>query len=304
MQLSTRNEVSYGKPEGNRPVLHDENESLNPLTFRLNDEFSVRLYPDTRPHCLETATLQKGLVLMRRGEELVEEGMGFGAPVAIYRDEPYFSSTAKCSFLEDGDDKALVKSFVMDTVSRKRIGEAAYFNGGMYTVLHRVFHPIYVLNMPLTPVFNKLLESATAFGVNTEFVKVKPRGAVNVKYTLHSDAITLEASFNQLEKKGCEQIVLLNEQGAAFFRRYSDSNGQTLRDGEIGAWNLVGADQAELSNSEGTLSFSLKNTRKATLFRGREKIRDRYSWVGLSYSLPSTSRFFKYKVLLKTGSLS
>lgn len=285
------------------PNIQPQKAATEPLTLRLNDELSVRLYPDTRPHCLETALLQKGLILMHGSEELVEEGMGFGAPVAIYRDEPYFSSTAKCSFLEDGDDKALVKSFVMDTVSRKRIGEAAYFNGGLYTILHRVFHPIYVLNMPIAPVFNKLLESATIFDVNTDFVRVKPRGTINVKYTLDSNAVTVEASFDQLEKTGCKQIVLLNEQGANFFRRYSDSNGQILRDGEVGAWTLVGADQAELSNAEGTLSFSLKNTRKATLFRGREKIRDRYSWVGLSYSLPSTSRFFKYKVLLKTGSL-
>jgi hypothetical protein len=249
---------------------------------------------------METASLQKGLVLLYDGNELIEEGMGFGVPVLICRDEPYFSSTARCLVSHDCQNTTFVKSFVMDTISRKRIGGDAYFNGGLYSLFHRIFHALYTLNLPLTPVFNGFIASAAIIGVSTEFVRVKPRGVVSVKYTFNADALWVEASFNGLEKSGCKQIVMLNEQGANFFRRYSDSNGKTFVDAEIGAWSPVKAFEATLSDTEGALGFSLKNQRNAVLFRGREAIPARYSWVGLSYSLRPSGSTFKYAVRLKT----
>ena len=276
-----------------------QNTHPEPLTLRVNDYVSLRLYRDTRPHCLETASLQKGLVLMRNSEEMVEEGMGFGAPVAIYRDEPYFSSTSQCSIREGTYGKTLLKTFVMDTVSRKKIGKAAYFNGGLYSLFHRIFHAFYTLNLPLTPVFNRFIASATIIGVSTEFVRVKPRGRVNIEYALQADSVLVEASFARLEKVGCDQIMLLNEQGAGFFTKYSDSNGQAFVGAKIGAWVPVNADQAALSDIGGKLGFSLKKLQNAVLFRGREAIRGRYSWVGLSYSLRPSNAAFKYTIKLK-----
>jgi hypothetical protein len=248
---------------------------------------------------LETATLQKGLILVQNGVELIEEGMGFGAPVALYTDEPYFSSTAQCEDLGEGNRRTLVKSFVMDTVSRKKIGEAAYFNGGLYSVFHRVFRTFYTSNPALTPVFNRFIASASIIDVSTEFVKVKPRGIVNVKYTLQADSVVVEVSFDRLKTLGCEQVVLLNEQGAGFFKKYSDSNGQVLEDAEIGAWLPVNADEAALIDVGRTLGFSLKNHRNAVLLRGREAIRGHYSWVGLSYSLRPLNTTFKYTIKVR-----
>ena len=111
--------------------------SPQPITVNLNEHISCRLYNDTRPHCLETAALQKGLVLIVDGKEVIEEGVGFGVPVVLYKDEPYFSSSAECSILNDGNRKILVKSFVMDTVSRKRFGKNVYVNDGVYSLLHK-----------------------------------------------------------------------------------------------------------------------------------------------------------------------
>ena len=248
---------------------------------------------------METATLQKGLVLVYDGVELVEEGMGFGVPVAIYRDEPYFSSTAQCRIYENGGRKTLEKSFAMDTVSRKRIGEEAYFNGGLYSIFHRIFHAVYTLNLPLTSVFERFIASASAVGFNTEFVRVKPRGFVTLRYALQGDSVLFEASFDHLEKCGCEQVVLLNEQGADFFERYFDSSGQTLNSSEIGAWQPVRACEATLHNSREKIGFSLRSQPNAVLLRGREAIKGRYSWVGLSYSLRSLKKTFKYFVRLE-----
>jgi hypothetical protein len=253
---------------------------------------------------LETATLQKGLILAYDGKELVEEGMGFGVPVAIYRDEPYFSSTAKCRMYENGGRKTLEKSFVMDTVSRKRIGEEAYFNGGLYSIFHRIFHVVYTLNLPLTSVFERFIASASVVGLYTEFVRVKPRGFVTLRYTLQGDSVWLEASFDRLEKCGLEQAVLLNEQGADFFETYFDSNGQSLESSEIGAWQPVRAIEASLHDSKEKIGFTLRSQPNAILLRGREAIRGRYSWVGLSYSIRSLNKTFKYTVRLRSGRLA
>ena len=79
------------------PVMLRLVDQENPVTIPLNHTLSIRLYSDCRPHCMETAALQKGLVLMRDGKELIEEGMGFGVPIAKYTDKTYFASTAKVS---------------------------------------------------------------------------------------------------------------------------------------------------------------------------------------------------------------
>ena len=64
-------------------------------TVSLGSNLALRIYPDSRPHNLETAQLQKGLVLMVNGKEVVEEGIGFGVPVVIFSDKTYFSSSAQ-----------------------------------------------------------------------------------------------------------------------------------------------------------------------------------------------------------------
>lgn len=234
------------------------------------------------------------------GEEVIEEGVGFGAPVVLYRDEPYFSSSAECTVLNEGDNKTLVKSFLMDAVSRKRVGKTGYVNDGFYSFLHKGFHIVYAKNSLITPFFNRLIEFTKLCGVNTEFVKVKPRGTVTFKYECHSDWVDVEVSFQQLDEDDCIEIVILNEQGANIFRKYSDSEGLALVDGEIGAWVNVDADEASLSNVQETLGFSLRKVKGAVFFRGRERIRKRYSWVGLGYSLRPPFSRFRYVIKLKS----
>ena len=57
---------------------------MEPMTVDLHGGLSIRVYPDRRPGNLEIAGIQKGLILLDGGLELVEEGAGFGLPIALF----------------------------------------------------------------------------------------------------------------------------------------------------------------------------------------------------------------------------
>lgn len=269
-----------------------------PITANLDGLFSCRLYEDTRPHCLEIAQLQKGLVLLIDGKEIIEEGVGFGTPVVLYEDRPYFSSSAQIQLQANGDRSVLTKSFSMDTVSRKRFRKAFYLNDSFYIFFHRRFHNVYTRRGKVTPILTKIIELRKALRINTEFHKVKPRGTITVKYTCSPGTIEVEVQLSRLDRARCKEIQILNEQGASFFRKYSDSDGLTLVDGQIGAWETVEADEVSLSNLKETIAFTMRNKAEATLLRGREVVPKRYSWVGFCYSLNPRTQRFKYAIKL------
>jgi hypothetical protein len=90
-----------------------------PLVLDTSSGLAVRLYTDTRPHIGKVARLQKGLVLVvddpspsKDGQELVEEGFGFGLPLIEVDGQAYLSRTAIVA--RDGD--TLVKEYQMDTL--------------------------------------------------------------------------------------------------------------------------------------------------------------------------------------------
>jgi hypothetical protein len=271
-----------------------------PRTIDLTDCISIRLYEDSRPTYLETAPLQKGLVLVFKGKEIIEEGMGFGAPVVLYRDRAFFSSSAETSFCQTGELKVLTKRFVIDSISRKKIRGGLYLNDRIYGSLQKRFHKIYTENKNLSPILTKFIELLKSFGVNTEFQKITPRGAVTIKYSCAPSAIEIEAIFCEL-KKGYSEIAVLNEQGASTFKKYSDTDGLTLLDSQIGAWEIVKAKRASLSQINGEIFFSLiNNENNSKLLRGRERVKGRYSWVGFCYLVGPQIPKFQYSIKLGT----
>ena len=137
------------------------------------------------------------------------------------------------------------------------------------------------------------------FGVNTEFQKIPPRGTITINYSCSPESIEIEVLLCEL-KKGYNEIVVLNEQGASTFRKYSDTDGLTLLDNQIGAWELVKAKVASLSQFNGEIFFSLFNNENSKLLRGREKVKGRYSWVGFCYSIGPQTRKFKYSIKIGT----
>lgn len=101
--------------------------SQRSLDLRLTDHLGLRLYSTTRPHIGKIAALQKGLVLVHQGQELIEEGYGFGLPIIETDGTAYISRHATTSMVRRGGHPTLVKAYHIDVVDRPtRILRAKY----------------------------------------------------------------------------------------------------------------------------------------------------------------------------------
>jgi hypothetical protein len=270
-----------------------------PVTIPITSQLSLRMYPDSRPNCMETSALQKGLVLILDGKELVEEGLGFGIPVVKYLDKTYFSSKAKISTQKTSTGYLTKKTYLMDTISKKT-WRGSYINDNFYSTWHKRFAKIYLGHKELSPLFNRLMEYRELAGIKTEFVKVKPRGIVETKYIVAGSCVKVTVDFSDLRLSGCEELLIMNEQGSTVFDTYSDSNGLRLVGSKIGGWHPVTAKHASIGNSYGVISFQIDRTPAATLFRGWEKTKNRFSWAGLSYSLSPFRKTFSYTIIINS----
>ena len=269
-----------------------------PITINLSDRLAVRLYGDCRPNCLETGALQKGLVLLLDGRELIEEGVGFGVPIVRYKDKTFFSSTADVSIGKVGSDNILTKIYVLDTVSLKKFGKSSYIDDDVYSPLRKTFQMLYLKHKKLSPFFNKAMELRDLANIKTEFITVKPRGTITVTYRCQPTAINIQVDFSNTTLNKCLEVLVLNEQGSSVFQRYVDSNGLTLLGNKIGAWETVAANRASLQSAGGKVSFSVQKHVGAKLFRGWEQTRKRFSWTGLSYSMRPNNGVFYYTIWL------
>lgn len=269
-------------------------ETADSVTVPLNQYIALRVYRDNKPCCLETSALQKGLVLIYKGKELIEEGIGFGVPVIKYRDKTLFSSTAEIKVSAE-TPFTLEKRFLMDTVSKKRFFKA-YVNDDVYEFVHKLFEKAYLGHSRLYSVNNKIMELRDLLRIKTEFLRVKPRGVINLKYVFERNVIQIMADFNNIERDGCVELLMLNEQGANTFQSYADTGGLRLNGRGIGALDLVHAKSATLSSADAGLAFSLDNRVPAGLFRGWESTKNRFSWAGLSYSIEPKTKFFDYAI--------
>jgi hypothetical protein len=78
----------------------------------LDSGLAVHVYADTRPHVGKITPLQKGLVLVQDGQELIEEGYGFGTPIVVQAGRSYLAQHADVSASPDG--REIVKRFRVD----------------------------------------------------------------------------------------------------------------------------------------------------------------------------------------------
>lgn len=218
-------------------------------------------------------------MLLRGGVEVVEEGAGFGLPIAKYADKTLFPGSATLKIIE-GTPPVAVKTYQMDTISIKSLGKSR-ISDRIYQPVHKAFARVYLSIDAMRPVFDTLIGLRDTAGLRTSFVATRPRGEVKVRYTFYPDHIEIEAIPRLGE--GCEELIMLNEQGASTFRIYS-GEGRTLVDREMGAWDGIDAGEATLSDLEGDVAFTVMRPKNAGFWRGRESVKGRLSWAGLALS--------------------
>ena len=269
-----------------------------PFTFRANKTFALRIYPDSRPKNMEIASLQKGLVLLVDGSEVIEEGAGFGVPVLKYSDKTFFSKTASV-FVKEQDDKSalIVKVFSLDSVSKKQV-QGTFINDSFYTVIHKIFEKAYLTQGKMRPIFDWIMRLRKTMGVETFFAQVPSRGNVIFYYHCFSDHIKVCADFSNVDLSLCREILILNEQGASFFRKIRN-NKIVMQDQQIGALVKNVSEFAQFSDLKGHISFSIDALDNADLYYGREQVRDRFSWAGIIYVFSPKTLTFNYIIRLK-----
>lgn len=233
--------------------------------------------------------------------ELIEEGVGFGVPVAMFSDKTYFSGSARLSINAGRQKNVIVQQFYMDTVSRKVWKNRVFADHSVYQIFSRFLMNIYRKYPASRRSIFPLIKLRNRLGIQTRFTKVKHRGIITVNYKIKRNSVEIEVDLTKIDKRNCTQVLLLNEQGSTFFRRFHDSNGISLTDEKVGAWDRVDADWAGFSDISCTLGFRLQRLPPYRLMRGREYIKDRLSWAGMAYKLSPRLGFFKYEVKILRG---
>ena len=262
----------------NRPSIHI------PFPIQWPSEF----IPDTKPQNMKIANLQKGLILLHKGAEVIGEGTGFGVPIAKYSDETVFSGSSSLHVRTMENTVEIRKEFIMDLVTRDTLRNLKLENPKIRTLLDCIstlYKKHYQSHVHFARFILLTRSLLFKFGVKSTFMKSTQKGAVIVTYIIDRNRILVKLDLSLLERTNLGKIFVLNEQGAHFFRTYSDSESLKLNDEEIGAWNEVTSQSAKITNESDKIGFSLKNIEGTKLRRGRELIKGSLDWIGLDYEL-------------------
>lgn len=261
----------------------------------ISDFLSIRIYEDTRPRSLKIKDLQKGIVLLYKNAEVVGEGIGFGVPVVKYADETFFSGSSKLQVHRKGNAWIIQKVFFIDLIERNKFRNIIFGNKRLRGIIDFIAR-LYQKHNYLAQSGQFLRELLLVFGIKPIFIKTTSKGKVTATYKIENNLIEVNLNFNQLDRHNLLKIFVLNEQGASFFRRYSDSEGLSFVDEEIGIWKIVEAKTARITDAQNRISFSLKNVKGAMLRRGRESTNDQLNWIGLDYELYPIHETFEYQI--------
>jgi len=236
------------------------------------------------------------MILLYNGIELIEEGGGFGLPVAIFSDKTFFSSSANVYINENGQSKIIVKRFFMDALSIRSWKIGFLIENSLYKLISNFFEGAYRDYSVSRKVIFPLIKLKNKIGVKTQFIKTEPRGEITIIYNVKSDGLEIRADLTKLNKTHLQKVVFLNEQGSTFFRRFFDSNNPDLIDEKIGAWELIKTDTACFTDLNNNLGFCLKKLPNCRLFAGRECITGVTDWAGIEYEVSSDVDFFNYEI--------
>jgi hypothetical protein len=261
------------------------------LTLRIADGPCGDAYP--------TARLQKGLVLLRRGQDLAGEGVGFGVPVLKHGALTVFPGGMSLAERRDGSQRVIAATFEMDLVERLSgpggrgpTSQAFYAVRDGLAALHR---RVPLLRGLLTTISNAVRRWRAW---ETTFERIAPVASLAVTYRVDDaeDRVRIAVDLSGLPPHGVSEIAVMNELGAGTFDLYLDSDGARLRGRRIGTWDEVRAASACFAGTTAGVAFRVRQAPGAKLYRGREVVGSRLAWAGFGYSLRPSSGTFAYDV--------
>ena len=288
----------FGHPNLDKGETLQTEESARQWTTPISEALCLRLYADSKPHNQLTFNLQKGLILVSNGVELVGEGIGLGVPAVSYKNRTYFPGLSTMTFKRTHDSLAATKEFTLNLTS-ERTFRNAHIETKAIRRIRRRFDEFYRNHKHVRLImFESLLRQV---GVRTEFVQTEPIGKATVTYTINAPNVKVKAKFNLAQKVGVRKIYLLNEQSSLHFGKYYDSDGLELLNENIGAWETVNAHWACIYSTEDKVGFRLCKLRDATLHRGREFLNGVFDWAGLDYETGPEKQILEYNIELLEG---
>lgn len=262
--------------------------------------FSIRIYEDSRPHCYKSTGIQKGLILVYNNQEVSGEGIGFGAPVVKYADKTYFASEATLSSQKIDEDLIITKKFYINSIFRFRLF-GKYIKSQLLdkftksvSKIHRKNEKSRILLDPIFAIVRKIM------GRPSDLVYSSNKGNISVSYHIGKESINIHIDMSELDKVGCEEICIMNEQSADFFRKYNDSDGNLLIDDKIPSWKMVSAEKARFADINDKISFELVRLPETKLYLGREKFEGHLAWTGFAYCISSEIDEFDYNIRLES----
>ena len=273
------------------------------LDFSLAPGFSLQIASRIdRSSSYPTARIQKGLVLLYDDQDLSEEAVGFGVPVAKRGLQTIFPGEVDL-YLHGGRPhtrfSARYKLNLEERITRK--GNGSIRNRLVYSgknSLAAIIRKIPFTRKTLTGTSN-LLRSGLAIASTYEECELS--ADVVLTYTIDENrgTIMVELVGGDFISSNLSEIIVMNELGAHHFDRYQDSDGICLDGDEIGCWDLVEASQASFIDQTHRISFSLPQVKGARLYRGRELIEPRLAWSGFGHSFTPALKSFHYEITFK-----
>jgi len=262
------------------------------LDLTIADEPNERMaYPTTR--------LPKGISMVYLGQDLAEEGLGFGVPILMRGVQTVFPGNIELHLLQREPAWSIAAVYKMNLVERiVQRGSASLKNEVLYTI--KDFLGASIRRFPATRASLTAISSGLRrlFGLETSFEVAEASGEVEVRYRFNQpgECLQVDVSIASLTRNGITELIVMNEQGAHSFDQYRDSSGISLAGKEIGIWDEVGAQEASFASPTRKVSFALPRVAGGRLFRGRELIGSRLAWAGFGYSLPPAAGGFNYEV--------
>lgn len=245
-----------------------------------------------------TSRLQKGLLLFNKNICLSGEAVGFGMPVIKRGLQTIFPGSALTTVDHSGELWRIKIDYQLNLVEKiRRQGRKNIETKWLYSIKNLLAGAI-----RRTPLFRKLLSGFSiflrrVFKLETGYAQSSLLGEISVSHWIkeNSGTVRVEENVNRLPE-GTTEIVVMNEQSAAYFKTYGDSSGIVLFKDKVGCWDRVKAEHAWFESTFPKVRFTLNELNRTTLYRGFEMMDDRLAWAGFGYSFAPSIKRLAYEL--------